>query len=73
MKDFIKKQLVDFDENAFIHALKLFIVVALLVILYGLVSLQFHDVHLDVFIIFHRIDFFWGIGEMEGLVCSFCT
>ena len=44
MKDFIKKQLVDFDENAFIHALKLFIVVALLVILYGLVFSGFQIV-----------------------------
>lgn len=44
MKNFIKKQLIDFDENAFIHALKLFIVVALLVILYGLIFSGFQIV-----------------------------
>ena len=40
----VKKQLIDFDENAFIHALKLFIVVALLVILYGLIFSGFQIV-----------------------------
>ena len=44
MKKFIEKQLNDFDENAFIHALKLFIAVSLLVILYGLIFSGFQIV-----------------------------
>ena len=44
MNDFIKKQLNDFDDKAFIHALKVFIIIAFLVIGYGFIYSGFQIV-----------------------------